>query len=296
MSTSQTRDPEPEIRHRTVDVGEVRLHIAESGSGPLVLLLHGFPEFWYAWRRILPALAREGFHVVAPDMRGYGASDKPEGIEPYGTVHLAADIAGLVRALGAPRASVVGHDWGAGVAFCFAMAHPELLDRLVVINGPHPVRLLRDGPRSARQLARSWYMFMFQLPGIPERVMSRDNYAMLIKALREEVRGPNALEPEELERYREAFAAPGALSAMVNYYRAAIRRKSQVHPRRIDAPVLVLWGDEDRHLGREFADPGADLTPDVRIVHVPGATHWVHHERPELVTAEVAAFLRHQGA
>ncbi|MDC0745770.1 alpha/beta fold hydrolase [Polyangium mundeleinium] len=296
MSTSQRHDEGLEIRHRTVDVGEVRLHIAEAGSGPLVLLLHGFPEFWYAWRRILPALAREGFHVVVPDMRGYGSSDKPEGIEPYGTQHLAADIAGLIRALGAPRASVVGHDWGAAVAWCFAMAHPELLERLVVINGPHPERMLRDGLRSPRQLARSWYMFMFQLPGLPERLMSRDNHALLLQALREEVRGPNALGAEELEQYREAFAAPGALTAMINYYRAAIRRKSQVRTHRVDAPVLVLWGDEDRHLGRELADPGADLAPDVRIVHVPGATHWIHHERPELVTSEVAAFLRHKGA
>ncbi|MDI1475701.1 alpha/beta hydrolase [Polyangium sp. y55x31] len=292
MSTSQSGDASPEIRHRTVDVGEVRLHIAEAGSGPLVILLHGFPEFWYAWRRILPALAREGFHVVAPDMRGYGASDKPEGIEPYGPRHLAADIAGLVRALGAPRASVVGHDWGAGVAWCFAMAHPELLDRLVVINGPHPTRMLRDGLRSPRQLVRSWYMFMFQLPGVPEHFLGRDGHALLMKALREEVRGPNAFDAEDLDRYREAFAAPGALTGMINYYRAAIRRKSQVETRRIDAPVLVLWGDLDRHLGRELADPGGDLVPNVRIVHVPDATHWIHHERPELVTAEVAAFLR----
>ncbi|MRG90970.1 alpha/beta fold hydrolase [Polyangium spumosum] len=287
---------EPEIHHRTLDVGEVRLHIAEAGSGPLVILLHGFPEFWYAWRRILPALAQKGFHVVAPDMRGYGRSDKPAGVDAYGTRHLAGDIAGLVRALGEPRASVVGHDWGAGVAWCFAMAHPELLARLCVINGPHPARLLRDGIRSPRQLARSWYMFAFQLPALPERLLGHDDYAGMLEALRKEVRGPNVPSAEDLERYREAFAEPGALTAMINYYRAAVRRRDQVRTRRIDAPTLVLWGDEDRYLGREFADPGSDLVPDVRIQHVPGATHWIHHERPELVTAEIAAFLQNDGA
>jgi len=292
MSASPPHDADPEIHHRTLDVGEVRLHVAEAGSGPLVILLHGFPEFWYAWRRVLPALAREGFHVVAPDMRGYGRSDKPAGVAPYGTRHLAADVAGLVRALGEPRASVVGHDWGAGVAWCFAMAHPELLERIVVLNGPHPARLLRDGFRSPRQIARSWYMFTFQLPVIPERIMSRDNFGGILDAIQKEMRGPNALGAEDVERYREAYAEPGALTAMINYYRAAIRRIDQVETRRIDAPALVLWGDEERYIGREFSDPGKDLVPDVRIHHVPGATHWIHHERPELVTAEIAAFLR----
>jgi pimeloyl-ACP methyl ester carboxylesterase len=295
MSATPPRKDDPEIRHRSLDVGEVRLHIAEAGSGPLVILLHGFPEFWYAWRRILPALAAEGFHVVAPDMRGYGLSDKPSGIESYGARHLVADVAGLVRALGEERASVVGHDWGAGVTWSFAMAHPELLDRMVVINGPHPERLLR-ALRTPRQLAKSWYMFVFQLPGIPEQMLRRNEHELLMRAFREEVRGPNAFSAEDLERYREAFAQPGALTAMINYYRAAVRPSLSVRMRRIDKPVLVLWGDEDRHLGRELAEPRPDLVPNARVKHVAGATHWLHHERPELVTAEVAAFLREHGA
>lgn len=295
MSAPPPRKDDTEIRHRSLDVGEVRLHIAEAGSGPLVVLLHGFPEFWYAWRRILPALAAEGFHVVAPDMRGYGLSDKPLGVESYGARRLATDVAGLVRALGEERVSVVGHDWGAGVAWSFAMAHPELLERLVVINGPHPERLLH-ALRTPRQLAKSWYMFVFQLPGIPERILSRDDHALLMRALREEVRGPNAPSAADLERYREAFAQPGALTAMINYYRAAARPSLSFRMRRIDTPVLVLWGDEDRHLGRELAAPRKDLVPNARVKHVAGATHWLHHERPELVTAEVAAFLREHGA
>src|SRR5262245_18860577 len=135
--------PIEDVAFRFVDAGGVRLHVAEAGSGPLVVLLHGFPEFWYAWRHQIPALARAGFHVVAPDMRGYNLSDKPRGVHPYRVPTLVEDVAGLIRASGAPRAAVVGHDWGGLVAWALAMQHPELVDRLVIVNSPHPKNMAR---------------------------------------------------------------------------------------------------------------------------------------------------------
>src|SRR5690242_12831972 len=151
---------------RFVDVGEVRLHVADAGNGPLVVLLHGFPEFWYTWRRQIPALAQAGFHAVAPDMRGYNLSDKPAGVRAYRVPALVEDVAGLIRACGAARATVIGHDWGGLVAWAFAMEHPEMLDRLVILNSPHP-RAMARAIRTPRQFLKSWYMMFFQIPWLP---------------------------------------------------------------------------------------------------------------------------------
>src|SRR3954449_2631161 len=153
--------------HREAVVNGVRLHYVEAGAGPLVVLLHGFPEFWYSWRHQIPALAAAGFRVVAPDMRGYNRSDKPRGVRAYSGDALTGDVAKLIRACGAERAVVVGHDWGAAVAWQFAMAYPALLERLVIMNAPHPARFLR-ALRTWRQARKSWYMFFFQLPWLPE--------------------------------------------------------------------------------------------------------------------------------
>src|SRR5438309_622169 len=164
------------LRERDIEVEPgVVLRCVESGEGPLVLLLHGFPDFWYGWRRQIPALAAAGFRVVAPDLRGYDLSGKPAGVRAYGIRTLALDVATLVEKLGATRAHVVAHDWGAGVAWAFAMTHPERLDRLAILNGPHPERLLR-GLRDPLQLAKSWYMFFFQIPWLPEEILRMDDF------------------------------------------------------------------------------------------------------------------------
>jgi pimeloyl-ACP methyl ester carboxylesterase len=256
-----------------------------------VVLLHGFPDFWYTWREQILPLARAGFRVAAPDMRGYNLSDKPEGVASYRIPALVEDIAGLVRALGEERASVVGHDWGAAVGWAFAMARPEMIDRLCVLNGPHPERMFW-GLLRPRQLAKSWYMFFFQLPRIPEAVGRWNDYAPLLAALRKEPLRPDAFTEEDLARYREAFAQPGALTSMVHYYRAALRAGPIRSPRRIDAPVLVLWGDKDQHLLPELAEPRPDLAPNARVEHFPDATHWLHREHPERVSERIIAFLR----
>jgi pimeloyl-ACP methyl ester carboxylesterase len=277
-------------RYVEVEPG-VRLHYVTLGEGPLVVLLHGFPEFWYAWRRQIKALADAGFRVVAPDQRGYNLSDKPEAVAAYGVARLVEDIAALIRACGEEKAFVVGHDWGAGVTWSFAMRHPEMCRKVVVLNGPHPARLLHEFRTSPIQLIRSWYMFFFQIPALPEAVGALDNYAFLLKPMREEPTNPRAFSPSDLKKYAEAYSQKGALTAMINWYRAMLRGKA-VRVVKTDVEALVLWGEDDRHLDKDLAKPEPDLVPNGRVVYIPGATHWLQHDAPARVNEEVIAFFR----
>jgi pimeloyl-ACP methyl ester carboxylesterase len=285
------RVDESVLQHRYAEVEPgVRLHYVTLGAGPLVVLLHGFPEFWYAWRWQIAALAAAGFRVVAPDQRGYNLSDKPAKVSAYGVKRLVDDVAALIEACGEEKAFIVGHDWGAGVAWSFAMSRPEMVKRLVVLNGPHPERLLK-AMRDPIQLVRSWYMFFFQIPSLPEAVARLDDFAFLLKPLREEPTNPEAFSREDLARYVEAFAQPGALTAMIDWYRAMFRGTA-VPVRRTDVEALVVWGEKDRHLGRDLAKPSAELVPNARVVFLPNATHWVQHDEPARVSAELIAFFR----
>jgi pimeloyl-ACP methyl ester carboxylesterase len=279
------------ISHRFLQLEEVRIHYVDAGSGPLVVLLHGFPEFWFTWRLLIPALAEAGFHVVAPDLRGYNSSSKPHGVRAYGIRSLVADVSGLIASLGHERAHVIGHDWGAGIAWSFAMQHPEQLARLAVLNGPHPERLLR-GMRNPAQLAKSWYMFYFQLPWLPEALIRKDDYAFLLDALRDEPSRKGAYDARDLARYLESFRQPGALEAMLNYYRAMFRPGTRLPMRTVDAQTLVLWGEQDPHLARELAQPERSLVPNARVEYLPDATHWVQHDSPERVSELLIQFLR----
>jgi pimeloyl-ACP methyl ester carboxylesterase len=282
------------ITHRYADLGDVRLHLVEAGSGPLVLLLHGFPEFWYSWRFQIPALAAAGYRVLAPDMRGYNLSDKPRGLKAYAPAVLARDVARLIQACGAERATVIGHDWGGGVAWQFAMQHPDRLDRLVILNAAHPMRMLR-ALRTGRQLARSWYFFYFQLPWLPEAGIRAARSAALRRVFRTEPVRRDAFTEEDIDRYVEAMAQPGALTASINYYRAMMRRNprralAQMH--RVDAPVLIIWGERDRYQGRELAEPDPAWVSHARVARLPDASHWVQTDRPEQVNALLLEFLR----
>jgi epoxide hydrolase 4 len=275
---------EAQPTHSEADVGGgIRLHYVEAGEGPLVVLLHGFPEFWYSWRHQIEPLAKAGFHVVAPDLRGYNLSDKPKGWRAYDASLPAQDIAGLIRSLGEQRAYVVGHDWGAAVAYAVAMNHPDVVRRLAILNVPHPTRML-EGFRTLKQLRKSWYMFFFQIPKLPEHLFGRDNFSFGKRSLRADSK--KAFTDEDLERYSEAWAQPGALTGMINYYRAALRRspgKAVAQMKPIEADTLVIWGMLDRHLGSELAEPAAQWVPKVRVERIPDATHWVQHDAPERV-------------
>ena len=288
--------------HRTVDLGAVRLHLVEAGSGPLVVLLHGFPEFWYSWRRQIPALADAGFRVVAPDMRGYNLSDKPRGLEAYTGEVLAGDVRALIEALGEDHAHVVGHDWGGQVAWETAMRHPEWVERLAILNVPHPARMI-EGLRTLSQLRRSWYIFFFQLPGVPEAAFRRDDFAWPRKILSKDPVSPEAFGEEEIERFVEAWSRPGAVGATIDYYRAAFRNPAALKAFLgrgdglpglgvVQAPTLVIWGERDTALGSELAEPDRRWVPNlVGVERLPDASHWVQNDAPERVNDLLRRFL-----
>ena len=282
----------PGAIERFVRANGIRLHVVEAGppSGPPVVLLHGFPELWYGWRGQIGPLADAGFRVIVPDQRGYNTSDKPEGVAAYRVDTLAADVVGLLDALGLERAAIVGHDWGAVVAWWLALARPERVSRLAILNVPHPLVMRRHLLRSPRQMLRSWYVFFFQVPGLPERFLARDGFANLARAVRGGRRG--TCTDGDLAVYREAWAQPGALTAMVNWYRAALRSAGARLPRlRVGVPALVLWGARDRFLGREMAAPSVALCDDGRLEVFETATHWLQHDEAEAVNDRLVRFL-----
>ncbi len=278
-----------DLRHGYAQLSETRLHYVEAGpaDGPPVVLLHGFPEFWYSWRSQIPALAAAGLRVIAPDMRGYNLSEKPAGVAAYATRRLAGDIRELIGERGAESALLAGHDWGAAVAWVVAMAHPEVVERLAILNVPHPRRMLAALRRPGRQLLRSWYIFFFQPPWLPERAVAAGDWWMLRYSFEQDAR-PEAFTPADIDRYREAWSQPGAVEAMLNYYRAAIRRPPSARGgglRPIEAPTLVIWGERDRALGAELAEPLPEDVPGLeRVVRLPEASHWVQHDQPERVS------------
>lgn len=285
-------DP-PGVRTRFFDLPDVRLHVAEAGpqEGRPVLLLHGFPEFWWGWRRQIPPLAAAGFHVVAPDQRGYNLSEKPRGLSAYSLDRLAEDVVDLLDALGADRAPVVGHDWGAAVAWWTAIRFPERVERLAILNVPHPAVMRRALRTDREQRRKSRYIAYFQLPWLPERKLAADGYRAFRAIFRKSSK-PETFTEAELGRYSEAAAQPGALTGMLAWYRAALRRPPRRPPSfRVEPPTLILWGLEDVALGPTLVDPSAALCREVEVVRFPEAGHWVLHEEPDGVTARLLAFL-----
>ncbi len=278
------------LRSRTVAGAGVRLHVVEAGpeDGPLVLLLHGFPEFWLGWRAQIPALAAAGFRVWAPDQRGYNRSDAPPDVAAYTLDRLVDDAVALLDAAGADRARVVGHDWGAVVAWGLAVREPERVERLAILNVPHPVAFRRFLRRPSAQWLRSWYIGFFQLPVLPEVALRRWGAAGL-----RATSAPGTFSDADLARYRRAWARPGAARGMLAWYRAAARHglgDGALDPT-VRPPTLILWGDADAALDARLADRSLALCADGRLRRFPGVSHWVQHEAANAVNAELLAFL-----
>jgi pimeloyl-ACP methyl ester carboxylesterase len=282
-----------DIRHERVQGDGVELHVARAGDGPPVVLLHGFPENWTSWRRQMPVLARAGFSVLAPDMRGYNLSDRPAEREAYHLRHLVADVAALIRSTGHARAHVVGHDWGGIVAWTFAGLQPELLHRLVVMNAPH-MRIYTAKARRGMQLLRSWYVGLFRIPGLAERLLSAGSFAAVRHLLGSTPARARTFSAEDIERYVEALARPGALAAALDYYRANMAPGALALAReaRAAAETLVIWGERDAALGVELLDGLELVAPRVRIHRIPDAGHWVQNEAPRQVNRALVEFLR----
>ncbi|WP_129113167.1 alpha/beta fold hydrolase [Halegenticoccus tardaugens] len=276
-----------------IETNGVRLHAVQAGpdDGPLVVLLHGFPEFWYGWCDQIRPLANAGYRVVVPDQRGYNLSDKPSDVSAYHLDELAADVVGLVDEMDRERAIVVGHDWGAAVGWWVALHHPERVERLCAANVPHPSVFQRTLRRSWSQRLRSWYVGFFQVPALPEAASRFHDWELLVRSMRE-TSEPGTFSEADFERYRGAWNQPGAITAMLNWYRCAARTRPTPRTERVRVPTLVLWGARDQFLKKSMARTSVDLCDDGRLTMFEGATHWVQHEEPVKVADRLVEFFR----
>ena len=282
-----------DLEHSYIETNGIRLHVVQAGpqSGTPVVLLHGFPEFWYCWRLQIPALVEAGCRVIVPDQRGYNLSDKPEGVKAFSMDELVKDVIGLIDALGYEKVNLVGHDWGAAVAWVVANQHPERLHRLGILNVPHPEVMKRFLKRDLEQLRRSWYILFFQLPWLPEALMRAQDWRAMVRALRDSSRTPTFTD-EDIEKYKEAWSQPGALTAMLNWYRAAARyQMPDMKDARIRVPTLMMWGMKDVALSHRLARPSMDYCDEGNLILFPEATHWVQLDEADSVNHYLADFL-----
>lgn len=265
---------------RTFDAGGIQLEALVAGppSGRLVVLLHGFPESGDAWRLQAAALAGAGLRVIAPHQRGYAGSSRPAGLLAYRLGTLAQDVLALAKAAEAETFSVVGHDWGTAIAWHLATLHPHAIERMVVLNGPHAGTVAAHTLRHPTQFFRSWYIGAFQVPFAPEALLRANGFALLRRAVRDSAR-PGAIGDELLDAYAAQWAQPGALTSMLNWYRA-LGLSAPTPARPVDLPVTVLWGERDGFIERGMADASTALCRKGKLVTLPEATHWLHHEEP----------------
>jgi epoxide hydrolase 4 len=282
-------------QHCFAETNRIRLHYVTQGEGDLVILLHGFPEFWYSWRHQIPVLARH-FKVVVPDLRGYNDSDKPD--SGYDLDTLSADIGGLIESLGYLKAHVVGHDWGGVIAWNLAQKFPQFLDRLAILNAPHPHRFLQELASNLDQVRRSWYMLAFQVPGLPEWLIRQNLHSFVKTVFQEQAIRKGAFSNDDTEIYRAALAKPGVLAAALNYYRQLLSPQVWMKnwgrsPELVTAPTLVLWGEEDFFLSQKLTE-GIDqlVSAPLQIKTVPHCGHWIQQEVPQTVNRELLNFLR----
>lgn len=275
-------------------INGINLHVVQAGpaDGPLVILLHGFPEFWYGWRSQIAALAKAGFCVWAPDQRGYNRSDKPQGIDAYRLDLLAADVIGLIDAAGRKQAHIVGHDWGAAVTWRIANRYPEHVATASILNVPHPLVMSNYVLHHPAQMLRSTYIAFFQIPALPERLLGANGWQPMVDAIRRT--GPPGLFPDNMMgAYREAWSQPGAMTGMLNWYRAFVQHPPSWSPSpRIGPPLLMLWGTKDTALERELAPLSLQLCDRGRLHYIEGASHWIQHEASEEVNRLLLEHLR----
>lgn len=283
-----------DLRAAMVPANGVRLHVVEAGprDGPAVILLHGFPEFWWAWHEQMARLAQAGFRVIVPDQRGYNLSDKPRDVSAYDVPTLTADIIGLMGQLGLDRAYLAGHDWGGAIAWTLAIDHPERFLKLAMFNSPHPFAW-RDAEASpAEEESVTWFRLFFQLPWVPEVSSRFGNWWLLARSVVGTAR-PGAFSERDVDLYKQAWAQPGAFGAMVNWYRAAFR-----HPYRVAGdglvrmPVRLVWGMNDAFFAKRMLGLSARHCADATVVELPEATHWLLHEEPDRTSREMIDFFR----
>jgi pimeloyl-ACP methyl ester carboxylesterase len=272
----------------------ISLNVLEAGpkDGRLVILLHGFPESAISWTAQVGPLAEAGFRVLAPDQRGYAASDKPRGIKAYALDRLADDVVGLIDAVGCQTATVIGHDWGGVVAWGAIARHPSRFDRAVILNAPHPDLMLREIKANPGQLLKSWYILAFQLPWVAEKLLRRKNFRWLVQAM-ERTSKAGTFTEADFEHYRRGWSEPGAIKGMVNWYRAGFRIKHEPFSNPlVQVPTLIIWGEGDAFLGPGLARSSYALCESAHLEWIKDASHWVQHEESAVVNRLILNFLR----
>ena len=271
----------------------VRVHAVAAGpkDGRVVVLLHGFPEFWHGWRKQIEPLAAAGFRVIVPDQRGYNLSSKPAGMAAYAIRELVSDVIAMADQLGQEKIFLAGHDWGAAVAWSAALLHPERIAKLAIVNVPHPSVMRRFIYTRLRQTLRSWYIFFFQIPWLPEALFSAFDFRMGRRALAGSSR-PGTFTGEDLAQYRAAWSQPGALTAMINWYRAAMRYRIPFADRTVRVPTRILWGERDKFLMFEMARDSLRYCTKGELISFPDASHWLQHEESAKVSQLLAEFFQ----
>lgn len=271
-----------------IQANGLRFHYITQGQGELILMLHGFPEFCYSWRHQIAEFSQD-YQVVAPDLRGYNLTDKPEELNAYSIKELVKDVRELILALGFEKCILVGHDWGGAIAWSFAYAYPEMLHKLIVLNIPHPAKF-KTGITNPEQLMKSWYIFFFQLPWLPETMIAWDNYKLVADLFRSQ----GCFTETDIEAYVQAIAQPGALTAMLNYYRHFAQSNlfsPNTYSSVLTVPTLMIWGENDQALGKELTYGTQELVNDFTIKYIPNCSHWVQNEQPQLVNNYIQEFL-----
>ncbi len=281
------------MHSKFIKANGINFHLKESGEGKLILLLHGFPEFWYSWNKVIPLLDKH-FKVVAPDMRGYGQTDKPQKVSDYNFRILAKDIAEIIKVSGYEKAIIVGHDWGGGVAWEFAKLYPEMTEKLIVLNCPPAIKLRESILTNWKQFKMSWYIFFFQLPFIPEWWLHKNLKNLFWRMLRGWAINKNAFQKEDIEQYEKAFAKRSDFTGPLNYYRAASRAMFDKDFKTIsqyNMDTLIIWGEADKALGKWLInDLEKYFTKKFEIKYIPNCSHWVQQEQPELVAKYILTF------
>jgi pimeloyl-ACP methyl ester carboxylesterase len=290
----------PKLKHEYADVNGLRLHYVIEGKGPLIVFLHGFPEFWYEWKDQLPEFAKD-HRAVAPDMRGYNLSAKPADVDAYQMKHLVEDVRALAEHLGYKKFILVGHDWGGGVAWSFAIAHPEYLEKLVIVNCPHPAIMARELASNPAQQKASQYMLLFRSPQA-EQTLSTNNYAWLVEAVLGDGLKTGVFSEADKQAYIAAWSQPGALTGGLNYYRAAnlgppaagapATPAVDAGSLQVKPPTLVIWGEKDTALLTGNLDGMNQFVPNLTVKRIPDGSHWVIHEKPALVNQYIREFIQ----
>jgi pimeloyl-ACP methyl ester carboxylesterase len=304
MSSGPASRPELPMKSEYADVNGIRLHYVSTGKGDLIMFVHGFPEFWYEWKNQLQDFGRS-YLAVAPDMRGYNLSEKPADVDQYQVKYLIEDLRALAEHLGHKKFILVGHDWGGAVAWAFAMAHPECVEKLVIINAPHPGVFQRELAQNPAQQKASQYMLMFRGPNA-EQFLSANNYAALVQAVLGEGLKEGFFTEEDKKAYIEAWSQPGALTGGLNYYRAShigpppaegsadkqpVNFADGIPSMTVKVPTLVVWGEKDTALLTGNLDGLDKFVPNLTIKRIPEGTHWVIHEKPDLVDSYIHDFI-----